>query len=471
METVRFCDVTMTQKGRNFSLSFKEKIELSKLMDRLGVSVIELPEIKHRKTDSLLIKSIASAVRESGVAVPVELNRESVQEVWAALKGAAHPRLQVAAPVSSVQMEYLSHKKPGAMASAVEDTIRACRECTGEVEFVAGDATRSDFAFLCGIVTSAIEAGAEIITLCDTAGTMLPEEFADFLGKLREAVPALEQVTLAVSCSDALSLADACAVAAVRSGVREIKASSFRLEGASLPNVASILSARGETLGAGAGVRMAEIRRLTGQISQICQAAGGKTDLLRDARMSEKDDLVSYGEHDTREAILGAVKRLGYELSQEDEEKVWASYSHAVSRKGQVTLRELDAIVAAEAMQVPPAYRVESYVINTGNVIAAMAHMKLRYRDQVLEGISVGDGAIDAAFLAIEKTIGRHFELDDFQIQAVTEGREALGETVVRLRSEGKLYSGRGLSTDVVGAGIMAYINALNKIVYEEEEA
>ena len=88
-----------------------------------------------------------------------------------------------------------------------------------------------------------------------------------------------------------------------------------------------------------------------------------------------------------------------------------------------------------------------------------------------MEGIYLGDGPIDAAFVSIEQIIGHHYELDDFQIQAVTEGREAMGETVVRLRSNGKLYSGRGISTDIVGASIHAYLNALNKIVYEEAQA
>ena len=95
--------------------------------------------------------------------------------------------------------------------------------------------------------------------------------------------------------------------------------------------------------------------------------------------------------------------------------------------------------------------------------------MKLEKAGGILEGVSIGDGPIDAAFLAIESITGRHYELDDFQIQAVTEGREAMGQTVVKLRSEGKLYSGKGISTDIVGASIHAYLSALNKIVYEEE--
>ena len=94
--------------------------------------------------------------------------------------------------------------------------------------------------------------------------------------------------------------------------------------------------------------------------------------------------------------------------------------------------------------------------------------MRLRRYDQPLEGISLGDGPIDAAIIAIEHIIGRHYELDDFQIQAVTEGREAMGEALIKLRSQGKIYSGRGISTDIVGSSIQAYINALNKIEYEE---
>ena len=88
---------------------------------------------------------------------------------------------------------------------------------------------------------------------------------------------------------------------------------------------------------------------------------------------------------------------------------------------------------------------------------------------QVFDGLAVGDGPIDASFFAIEQIIGHHYELDEFEMQAVTEGREAMGETVVRLRSnDGKVYSGRGISTDIIQASINAYMSAINKIVYEE---
>jgi 2-isopropylmalate synthase len=120
-------------------------------------------------------------------------------------------------------------------------------------------------------------------------------------------------------------------------------------------------------------------------------------------------------------------------------------------------------------MQVPAAYKLDTYLITSGNTVSATAHIKLIKDGQSLEGVYIGDGSIDAAFQAIEHIVGRHYELDDFQLQAVTEGREAMGQTIVKLRSGAKVYSGRGISTDIVGAGIQAYLSALNKIIYEEE--
>ena len=162
---------------------------------------------------------------------------------------------------------------------------------------------------------------------------------------------------------------------------------------------------------------------------------------------------------------------LGYDLSEEDVQKVYEAFCVIAGKKEQVSERELDAIVASAAMQVPPTYVLDTYVITCGNTISSTAHMKLHKSGQVLEGVCVGDGPIDAAFLAIEQITGCHYELDDFQLQAVTEGREAMGQTVVKLRSNGKIYPGKGISTDIVGAGIQAYLSALNKIVYEEAEA
>ena len=470
MNQIRISDVTMKQTGADISLSFKEKIELSKLLDKLGVSVIELEPISQPKIDSLRIKSVAAAVKDSILAVPVALNEESVRITWNALKEAKKARLQVCAPVSPVQMEYLFLKKPDAMLASIRCTIECCCALCEDVEFVADDATRSDVSFLYEAVRTAISAGAKTVTVCDTAGSMLPNEFTAFIRELYAAVPELKDVVLGVSCCDNLSMADSCAIAAVRYGAGEIKAAAYRQNVVSLPNVAKVLSAKGEFYNATCSVRTTGMKRITGQIAWMCQTGRSKNSPF-DNGVQEDDGGIYLTSHDDLSAVMKVASRLGYDLSEEDGAKVYEAFRAIADKKEKVGAKELDAIVAAAAMQVPPTYVLDSYVVTSGNTISATAHLKLHKLDKVIEGVSIGDGAIDAAFLAIEQITGQHYELDDFQIQAVTEGREAMGETLVKLRSNGKLYSGRGISTDIVGAGIRAYINALNKIVYEEDNA
>ena len=468
MNEIRISDVTMKQTGPDISLTFKEKIELSKLLDKLGVSVIELEPIQQAKIDALRIKSVAAAVKNSIIAVPVALNSESVAATWNALKEAKKARLQVCAPVSPVQMEYLFHKKPEAMLKAIGDTIAECCKYCADVEFVADDATRSDPAFLYSAITAAIEAGAKTVTVCDTAGAMLPNEFTAFIRELYAGVPGLKNVCLGVSCADSLSMADSCAIAAVRYGAGEIKAAAYRLNTASLPNVTKVLSAKGDVYNATCSVSTTQMKRITDQIAWMCQTGRSKASSLGGG-IQEEDEGFYLTSHDDLSAVMKAALRLGYELSEEDGAKVYEAFRVIAEKKEKVGAKEMDAIVASAAMQVPPTYVLESYVITSGNTISATAHLKIRRQDKILEGVSIGDGPIDAAFLAVEQITGQHYELDDFQIQAVTEGREAMGQTVVKLRSDGKVYSGRGISTDIVGAGIHAYINALNKIVYEED--
>lgn len=467
MEKVRISDITMKQSGKDFSLSFKEKIEIPKLLDRLGVSVIELEGIKQAKIDSLRIKSVASTVKNSVVAVPVELDKESVELTWKALKEARYPRLQVLASVSPVQMEYLFHKKPAVMMQSIIDTITACHEKTDDVEFIAEDATRSDESFLYDAITAAIEAGAKTITVCDATGAMLPDECGVFLDKLYENVPELKYVTLGISCSNNLAMADACAIAALKHGVREIKAAAYQIDKVSLPNIARLLATKGDSFGVFSTVHTTEMNRIIRQITWMCQTNRSKNSPFDNGVQDYVEESV-LNSHDDMTTVLKAVEKLGYDLSEEDKASVWEAFQMIAARKEQISSKELDTIVASSAMQVPATYILDSYSITASNTTSSMAHMKMKKHDQMLEGIALGDGPVDAAFLALENILGCHYELDDFQVRSVTEGREAIGETIVKLRSNGKLYSGRGTSTDIVGSSIMAYVSAVNKIVYEE---
>ena len=468
MRQITITDATMKQSTEELRLSFKERIELSKLLDKLGVDLIELEGIKNPRIDSLQIKSIVAAVSDSRIAVPVELsNNENIEKTWAALKNAKNPRLQVVASTSPVQIEYLFHKKPEAMLDSIGKTVAACKALCADVEFVAEDATRSEADFLAKAIETAISAGASTVTLCDTAGAMLPSEFAGFIREQYEAVPTLKNVTLGVCCSNSIAMADACAIVAVGEGAGQIRATSLPLSEVSLANAVRVLAAKGDSLDASVTVKTTQLGRITSQIDWLCHA--GKIKSNGTSNESAENDGMFLTAHDTAEAVASAVAKLGYDLSAEDAEKVYAAFKQIADKKENISFKELDAIVASSAMQVPSTYKLDTYVITSGNTISATAHIKLEKNGAPVEGVYIGDGSIDAAFQAIENITGCHYELDDFQLQAVTEGREAMGQTIVKLRSRGKVYSGRGISTDIVGAGIQAYLSALNKIIYEEE--
>ena len=470
MRTITISDVTMKQPAEQggFALSFREKIEFAKLLDRLHVDVIEVSAIANRRVDTLLIKSIASAVQEAAVAVPLALDGEdAAADAWRALAEARRPRLQVSVPVSTVQMEYLCHRKPEKMLELIQTQTAACRALGAETEFVAEDAGRSEPEFLKRAIAAAVGAGADIVTVCDTAGTMLPEEFSASVSAVREMLP--EGVRLGVRCSNSLAIADACAMAAVQAGADEVKTAACGDFTAALDKLTTILKVRGTVCGARCGVRDTELKRTVGQLRWMCETNRSKRSPF-DNGVQEDSGEIGLTAADDLSAVSKAVARLGYDLSEEDISKVYESFLRIAEKKGSVGAKELDAIVASAALQVPPTYRLENYVINSGNAISSTCHIQLLKNDQRTESVALGDGPIDAAFLAIEQIVGSPYELEDFQIQAVSEGREAMGEAVVRLIADGRVYSGRGISTDIIGSGIRAYLSAVNKIVYEEGE-
>ena len=259
-------------------------------------------------------------------------------------------------------------------------------------------------------------------------------------------------------------------MAAVQAGADEVKTVCCGSGTAALDKLTRILKQRGSADGVYCDIRATELQRVIGQIRWMCETNRSKSSAFDNGVQEAHDDL-ELSVHDDLSAVLKAAAKLGYDLNDEDGPKVYEAFARIAEKKGTVSAKELDTIIASAALQVPPTYHLVNYVINSGNSIAATCHMQLKKDDQMMESVCLGDGPVDASFLAIEQIVGHHYELDDFQIQAVTEGREAMGETVVRQRAGGKIYSGRGISTDVIGSSIRAYLSAVNKIVYEEGEA
>ena len=457
MKQIKIADATLCRENSHFS--FKEKIEIARQLEKLGVDIIEFPEIINAKADILLIKTISSFVKNSVISVAAGIGADSVDNAIASLSSAKMPQLRIELPVSPVGMEYTCHKKPDKILAHIENAIAKAKATISNIEFCAVDATRAEADFLKAAITTAINAGATSVSVCDSAANMLPDDFATFAKSIADEC----SVPVGVKCDNKNGLAIAQAILAVKQGVDFVKTA---VDGTTVPLdvFADMIKNCGNDYAFAANIKTTELHRIVKQIrwvtsnSQNVTAAAIKTNEESAVQLDKNDDI---------NAVSAAAAKLGYDLSEEDKAKVYEEFLRVAEKKN-VGLKELEAIIASVALQVPATYSLVNYVINTGNIIPASAQITITKGDEQLQGICIGDGPIDAAFLAVEQIIGHHYELDDFQIQSVTEGKEAMGSALVKLRAGGKLYSGNGISTDIISASIRAYINAVNKIVYEE---
>lgn len=454
---MKISDRTLCRENKNFS--FKEKIEIARQLDNLNVDIIELPAITNEKTDILLVRTISAFAKRSELSVAAGLDEKSVENAAKSLSSAKKPRIRIELPLSPVGLEYTCHKKPPKMIEHIKTVVSSAKEKCPNVEFCVLDATRAEKEFLFAAIETAVSAGATSISVCDNAAETLPDEFAAFAGEISEKF----NLPLGVSCDDKNGMAVSSLILAVIKGAETVKTSVGGAE-ASLETFAEMVKNCGNNYGFSADIKFTELHRIAKQILWITDNAPAERPAISFSHNSEEFNL---DVNDGKDAVSDAVIKLGYDLSAEDIDAVYGEFLRVAAKKT-VGSKELDAIVASVALQVPATYKLVNYIVNTGNVLSSSAQIVLEKDGEKLQGIGMGDGPIDAAFLTVEQIIGRHFELDDFQVQAVTEGKEAMGATLVKLRHEGKLYSGNGISTDIIGSSIRAYINAVNKIVYEE---
>lgn len=467
MRNLTINDITLCTKEAYEILSFREKVQVARLLGKMHVSQITLPVMKSQKADALLARTVASVVTDSVLCAHIKADGSDAEAVYASICAAKHTKLALALPMSQAQLEFFYHLKPAGAIDTVKNGIAAARALCPDVEFVAEDTMRGDYAILTSCINAAIEAGASTVTLCDPEGYALPGEMIAFVQQLQADVPALNSVKLGLHCSDACGLGLATSLEALQSGISQI---SVCCAGKQAPNTAAmlaILAQREEALDVCTSVLYTEAKSCA--FDAAC---------LFDKKSGAKTVMSSHGEDESflldantdKHTVLAEVAKLGYTLTSEDSNRVYEECKRIAQNKP-IGARELDTIVAAVAMQVPSTYHLVTYVINSGNTFSSSAHITVEKGDKTLQAISLGDGPIDAAFKALEQIVGHHYELDDFQIHAVTEGREAVGSALVKLRSGDALHAGQGVSTDIIGASIRAYLDALNKIVYEEGRA
>ena len=458
MEQMRIADTTLCVEKN--VIGFKEKLEIARHLEKLKVDVIELPEIENEKADILFVRTASSFVKNAVLSVAAGSTMQSVVNAVAALSQAKKGRVRLELPVSPAGMEYFCRKKPDAMLAWISEAVRTAKNQVSQVEFCAVDATRAEPEFLSAAIAAAVEAGATHIAVCDSTAEILCDDFAKTVRGVLEST----SLPVSVSCNNKNGMAVASSLLAVRCGADCVK-TDVGGQLAPLDTVASLIKDCGRRYDISVAIRQTELYRTVKQIRWLLGNA--KNEKAAMTVSGGEDETIRLDQKDDQTDVEIAVAKLGYDLSEEDKKRVYEEFLRVAAKKN-VGSKELDAIVASVAMQVPATYRLESYVVNNGNIISSTAQICLSKGENLLSAVCLGDGPVDAAFRAIDQIIGHHYELDDFQIQSVTEGKEAMGSALVKLRAGGKVYSGNGISTDIIGAGIRAYLSAVNKIIYEE---
>ncbi len=461
MKKIIISDITLKKisEDRAVSLLFREKSAIANCAEKIGVDVIELPAVKSPREDKIIYKTIAQNAENTILAIPVGFSSDDVAVAWECIKDAKKPRLQIELPVSTIQMEYTYHVKQAKMLEKITSLIKEAKALCADVEFSALDATRADEDFLIAAAKEAEVSGASMVTICDDAGVSTPDNIAELVSKVKEAI----SLPVYVQVSDRISMAVASAFSAIKNGADGLKCAMVGKNALLTGGISDAINACGAQIDTEIKLNNTKIHAsIEDMLSSINHEAYENNNSI-----SEKKKIL-LDTDSTVAQVAQAAAILGYELSDSDIGNVYKSIKHICEKKGAVGYKEFEAIIASSAMQAPSTYHFETYTTTSSNVSSSMSQVTLKCDDEIICGVSNGDGPIDSVFRAIEQCIGHHYELDDYQVQSVTEGKEALGSALVRLRNNGKLYSGNGTSTDIVAASIRAYINALNKIVFEE---
>jgi len=477
-------------------LNAKQKLEIALQLERLGVDVIEAGFPCSSPGDAQAVKNVAQQVKKSTIAGLARAVQQDIDICWESVRQAESPRIHVFLGSSDIHVQKkLRMDREKAMNLAV-DSVKHAKSFCSDVEYSTEDASRTDFEYLCRVIEAVIKVGATTINVPDTVGYATPDEFGDLIIRLRESVPALSKVTLSVHCHNDLGLAVANSVTAIRNGAQQVECTingiGERAGNASLEEIVMTLRTRPTVFQAHTDINTKEIYRTSRMVSRLmnipvqpnkaivgsnafAHSSGIHQDgILKDRRTYEimKPEDVGIKEHTMvltarsgRAAVRHKLKELGFDLEKETFERVFERFINVADRKKEITAKDLSSIVEIEISKVPETYIFLGMQIMSGNQTTPLSSVQLQKGDDILTDAAIGNGPVDATYRCIERLIGHQGKLLDYDLKAITTGKDALGEAMVRVEIEGRVYSGLGTSPDVIEASARAYLNAFNRFL------
>lgn len=490
------------EQAPGVSLNKTEKVQIARQLAKMGIDVMEAGFPVTSPGDFAAVQAVAREVKGASVAALARANFNDIDRAWEAIKDAEQPRIHTFIATSDIHLKYKLRKDRQQVLEASVAAVKHACKYTSDVEFSAEDASRSDLNYLCQLLEAVIAAGAKVVNVPDTVGYATPEEFREFIGSIAKRVPNIDKAIISVHCHDDLGLAVANSLAAVSAGARQVEGTingiGERAGNASLEEVIMALHTRRDSYQLATKAVTEEIYRtsrlvssLTGMMVQPNKAIVGKNAFVHESGIHQdgvlkerttyeimnpamlgifKSNLV-LGKHSGRHAFRDRLTELGYDLSEEELNKAFVRFKDLADKKKEISDHDLEAIVDEEIRELPNAYELSYLHISTGTTVVPTATIGLKVENETVEEASCGDGPVDAVYKAIDKITGLHLVLEEYRINAVTGGKDALGDVTVKLRKadNGKVFIGRGVSTDILEASAKAYVNASNKVVYRNQ--
>lgn len=509
MARIAIFDTTLRdgEQSPGATMTPDEKLRMAHQLDALGVDVIEAGFPVSSPDDFNAVKRIAKEVRRPVIAALARAKDEDIDRAAEALEGAERWRIHTFIATSDIHLKHKLGITREECLDRVVAAVERARRYTSDVEFSAEDATRTDLAFLCQVVEAAIKAGATTINIPDTVGYTYPTEYRRIIETLLETVPGARDVVISVHCHNDLGLAVANSLAAIEAGARQVECTingiGERAGNAALEEIVMALHVRHDVLPYETAINTTEIyrtsellSRLTGIYPQPNKAIVGRNAFAHEAGIHQ-DGLIKerttyeimspqlvgvpqtrlvLGKHSGRHALQQRYRELGYELSGEALDRAYRLFKMLADQKKTILDEDLLSILHYGMKDVPQTYRLRKLEVVCGGPKAA-ARVALQVSEpgaagaeqgRLVEAEAEGDGPIAAAFEAVNSIVGFRVELEDLSIRAATPGRDAVGEVSLRAQIEGKTFTGRGASTDVVDAAVRAYLHALNKAAHAQ---
>jgi 2-isopropylmalate synthase len=531
-DVVLIFDTTLRdgEQSPGATLNIQEKLEIARQLARLGVDIIEAGFPAASPGDLDAVRQVAQTVgREPridkfGRAAPppviaglARANHGDIDAAWQAVKGADRPRIHTFLATSPIHMEHKLKMTPEQVVERVREMVGYARSLCPDVEFSPEDAGRSDPRFLYQVLAVAIQAGATTLNIPDTVGYTVPEEYGQLIRDIRENTPGAKNVVISCHCHNDLGLATANTLAGVENGARQVEVTvngiGERAGNTSLEEITMAIYTRHQVYEVDTNIVTQEIHRssdmvsrYTGMVVQPNKAIVGANAFAHEAGIHQ-DGMLKHkrtyeimdagtiglsqsklvlGKHSGRHAFRVHLEEMGYRLSEKDLDDVFRRFKDLADKKKVVTDADLQALIGDELYQPPEVWQIEDVQVNCGTNVIPTAVVRLRNVEtgEVVTDAGFGTGPVDAVYAGINRLVGAPNRLVEFVIQAIDQGMDAVGDVTIRIeadeligsveRAQGgrgqRIFSGRGIDTDIVVASAKAYMQALNKLLAAKEE-